>query len=83
MMLGATPVHSTSSLLGIHAMADASWGERNIYGILIMMNNGVIVAETKKMGPVDSSAEAEGIATSKCAEILENVREIARPRTPF
>jgi hypothetical protein len=39
-------------------MADASWGERNIYGILIMMNNGVIVAETKKMGPVDSSAEA-------------------------
>jgi hypothetical protein len=63
---------------GIHAMADASWGERNIYGILIMMNNGVIVAETKKMGPVDSSAEAEGIATSKCAEILENVREIAR-----
>jgi hypothetical protein len=59
-------------------MADASWGERNIYGILIMMNNGVIVAETKKMGPVDSSAEAEGIATSKCAEILENVREIAR-----
>jgi len=63
---------------GIHAMADASWGERNIYGILIMMNNGVIVAETKKMGPVDSSAEAEGIATSKCAEILENVREIGR-----
>ena len=63
---------------GIHAVADASWGERNIYGILIMMNNGVIVAETKKMGPVDSSAEAEGNATSKCAEILENVREIAR-----
>ena len=63
---------------GIHAVADASWGDRNIYGCLIMMNHGVIVAETKKMGPVDSSAQAEGIASSKCAEILENVREIAR-----
>ena len=41
------------------------------------MNNGVIVAETNKMGPVDSSAQAEGMASSKCAEILENVREIA------
>ena len=56
----------------------ASWGDRNIYGCLIMMNHGVIVAETKKMGPVDSSAQGEGIASSKCAEILENVREIAR-----
>ena len=63
---------------GIHAMADASWGTRNIYACLVMMNYGLIVAETKKMGPVDSSAEGEGIATSKCAEILENVREIAR-----
>ena len=54
-------------------MADASWGERNIYACLVMMNNGVIVAETKKMGPVDSSAEAEGIATSKCAEIPEGL----------
>ena len=43
-----------------------------------MMNNGVIVAETNKMGPVDSSAQAEGMASSKCAEILENVREKGR-----
>jgi hypothetical protein len=28
---------------GIHAVADASWGDRNIYGCLIMMNHGVIV----------------------------------------
>ena len=63
---------------GIHAVADASWGDKNIYGCIVMMNHGVIVAETKKMGPVDSSAQAEGIASSKCAEILENVREIAR-----
>jgi hypothetical protein len=63
---------------GIHAVADASWGDKNIYGCIVMMNYGVIVAETKKMGPVDSSAQAEGIASSKCAEILENVREIAR-----
>ena len=28
---------------GIHAVAAASWGDRNIYGCLIMMNHGVIV----------------------------------------
>ena len=63
---------------GIHAVADASWGDRNIMGCLIMMNHGVIVTETKKMGPVDSSAQAEGVASSKCAEIIEMAREIAR-----
>ena len=30
------------------------------------------------MGPVDSSAEGEGITTSKCAELLEPVQEAAR-----
>ena len=63
---------------GIHAVADCSWGARNLYGCLIMMNYGAIVCETKKMGPVDSSAEGEGITTSKCAELLEPVQEAAR-----
>ncbi len=30
------------------------------------------------MGPVDSSAEGEGITTSKCAELTVFIREVAR-----
>ena len=63
---------------GVHAMADASWGDRNLIGILIMMNGGAIVTDTKKIGPADSSAEVEGTASSKCAEYLEHVHDIAR-----
>jgi hypothetical protein len=63
---------------GIHAVGDCTWGDRNVYAILVMMNNGAIVTETKKMGPVDSSAEGEGIATSKCTELTNFIREAAR-----
>ena len=63
---------------GIHAVADCSWGDRNLYGCIIMMNYGAIVCETKKMGPVNSSAEGEGITTSKCAELVIPVQEAAR-----
>ena len=38
-----------------------------MYGILVMLNHGAIHVETKKMAPVDSSSEGEGIATAKCA----------------
>ena len=63
---------------GIHAVADCSWGDRNLYGCIIMMNYGAIVCETKKMGPVNSSTEGEGITTSKCAELVIPVQEAAR-----
>ena len=45
-----------------------------------MMNYGAIVCETKKMGPVNSSAEGEGTtSTSKCAElVMFPVQEAAR-----
>jgi hypothetical protein len=39
---------------------------------------GAIATDTKKMGPVDSSAEGEGITTSKCAELTVFIREVAR-----
>jgi hypothetical protein len=42
------------------------------------MNHGAIATDTKKMGPVDSSAEGEGITTSKCAELTVFIREVAR-----
>ena len=63
---------------GIHAVGDCTWGDRNVYALLVMMNHGAILTETKKMGPVDSSAEGEGITTSKCAEITDFIREAAR-----
>jgi hypothetical protein len=46
--------------------------------MLFMMNHGAIATDTKKMGPVDSSAEGEGITTSKCAELTVFIREVAR-----
>ena len=62
----------------MHAVADATWGDRNVYGVLVMLNHGAIHIETKKMAPVGSSSEGEGIATAKCAEVVEHLREAAR-----
>jgi len=61
-----------------NAAADATWGDRNIYGILVMMHGGAVVNDTKKMVLVDSSTEGEGIASSKCAEIVTVGRNILR-----
>ena len=48
--------------------ADATWGDRNMYGLVIIYANAAIFHITKKLGlVVDSSMEAEGIATSKIA----------------
>eukprot|EP00900_Chrysochromulina_parva_P012551 jgi/Chrpa1/21297/Chrysochromulina_OHIO_Genome00025762-RA len=63
---------------GLHVVGDCTWGDRNVYGMLFMMNHGAIATDTKKMGPVDSSAEGEGITTSKCAELTVFIREVAR-----
>ena len=61
-----------------HAAADCTWGDRNLYGILLMMNGGALVSETKKMILVDSSTEGEGIASSKAAEIVIVAQQAAR-----
>ena len=61
-----------------YVVGDCTWGDRNVYGMLFMMNHGAIATDTKKMGPVDSSAEGEGITTSKCAELTVFIREAAR-----
>ena len=50
-----------------------------MYGLVILYNNAAIFHVTKKLGLiVDSSMEAEGIATSKIAEQVSYVREILR-----
>ena len=59
--------------------ADATWGDRNMYGLVILYANAAIFHVTKKLGlVVDSSMEAEGVATSKIAEQISYVREILR-----
>ena len=59
--------------------ADATWGDRNMYGLVILYANAAIFHVTKKLGLiVDSSMEAEGVATSKVAEQISYVREILR-----
>ena len=50
-----------------------------MYGLVILYANAAIFHVTKKLGlVVDSSMEAEGVATSKIAEQISYVREILR-----
>ena len=63
---------------GVHAIGDASWGDRNLIGLLVMMNGGAIICDTKKAALADCSAEVEGVATSKLSEYVEHVNEVRR-----
>ena len=58
--------------------ADATWGDRNLWGILIMMFGGSVLEETRKFTDVDSSAEGEGMASSRAADHVAFAREILR-----
>ena len=57
---------------------DATWGDRNLIGILGMMNGGAVVDTTKKTILADSSWEVEGIGASKGAEVVALSREVER-----
>ena len=47
-------------------VGNATWGDRNLYGLLITYGRGAIAHATKKLSLVlDSSMEAESIASSK------------------
>jgi hypothetical protein len=63
---------------GLYAAADASWGDRNLMGILLMLNGASVLDLCKKFELVDSSTEAEGIASARAAEIVAFAREIMR-----
>ena len=63
----------------LEASADATWGDRNLYGLLITFGRGAIAHATKKLSLVlDSSMEAESIASSKAGESITYAREILR-----
>ena len=56
---------------------DATWGDRNLYGLLITFGRGAVAHATKKLSLVlDSSMEAESIASSKAGESITYAREI-------
>jgi len=61
------------------AHADATWSDRNIYGIILTYAGAAIYHVTKKIALlVDSSMESEAIASSKSSEIVSYAREILR-----
>ena len=63
----------------LEAMADATWGDRNVYGLLITFAGGAVYHVTKKIALiVDSSMETEAIASAKAGEQVEVAREVLR-----
>ena len=59
--------------------ADATWGDRNVYGLMLTFGGGVVYHVTKKIALiVDSSMETEAIASAKAGEQVECAREILR-----
>ena len=73
--IGITLDSSAGSAL--EASADATWGDRNVYGLLLTKAGGSVAHMTKKIGIVaTSSMENEGIASGRAAELVEHARDI-------
>jgi hypothetical protein len=63
----------------LEAHADATWGDRNIYALILTFAGGAILHQCKKLALIcDSSMETEAIASSKGGEAIAYVREIMR-----
>ena len=63
----------------LESHADATWGERNLYGLILTYAGAVIYHATKKIALiVDSSMESEAIASAKAGESVSYAREILR-----
>ena len=61
------------------AHADATWGDRNIYALLLTFAGGAVLHQTKKLAlTLDSSMETEAVGSSKAAEAVAHAREILR-----
>jgi len=80
---GAIAAHidlSEPAGLALEAHADASWGDRNLIGIVLTYGGGAVLHQCKKTGLlVDCTMEAEAIiATGKAAEVVTFTREVGR-----
>jgi len=59
--------------------ADASWGDRNLYGIVLLYGGGAVLHQCKKVGlTVDCTMEVEAVATGKATEVVTYAREMGR-----
>ena len=59
--------------------ADATWGDRNVYGLILTFAGAAVLHQTKKIALiVDSSMESEAIGSSKAGEAISYAREILR-----
>ena len=77
--LTADIVLSEPASADLMAHADATWGARNIYGLLLMYAGAAVLAQTKKIAMLmDSSMETEVVASSKGGEVISYAREILR-----
>ena len=63
----------------LEAAADATWGDRLIYGLILSYGRGAVLHITKKIGLLlDSSMESEAVASAKAAESVTYIREVLR-----
>ena len=61
------------------AIADATWGDDPVYGLLITAFGGTIYHTLRSLHLlVDSSTESEAVATGKAGEALAYAREVFR-----
>ena len=63
----------------LEAHADANWGDRNVYAIVLTMGGGCILYVVKKIQLLTmTTMENEAVATGKAAEQVTFAREIQR-----
>ena len=63
----------------LDAHADATWGDRNIYGLILTYAGAAVLHQVKKISlVVDSTMESEAIGSSKAGEAVAYAREILR-----
>jgi hypothetical protein len=63
----------------LECSADATWCERNLYGLLLTFARASVLHQTKKIGILtDSSTESEAIGSAKGAEVVTCARNVLR-----
>jgi hypothetical protein len=63
----------------LECAADATWCERNLYGLLLTYARGSVLHQTKKIGILtDSSTESEAMGSAKAAEMINCARNVLR-----
>jgi hypothetical protein len=63
----------------LEAHADATWGDRNVYGLILTFAGAAVLHQTKKIALiVDSSMESEAVGSGKAGEAVSYAREILR-----